>query len=243
MIDLVIFTLAHSRPKLLPLIVEQAQQLCDRGLETRVEFGVDHETEEVFYVLEDLLLKNPKLVSAVRIPFQVVDDKEHFMEARNVQLASLRRFEPRYAALWDDDHLMEYPYELLPQINKGTDLIYSDKVYFWDSLHFHNIGLPLHRSVLAFKVRPGDTYPLDRTINAPQGVHDDPAATKKVLESRLLDIGYMTSAERWRVFKVYKDAGKIDALTMGLMAAPTLKRFIPKYQKAYRRMLDEFATK
>jgi hypothetical protein len=229
MVELGVMVLGHRRPQLLSLI---AEQICRQWPACAVDITLDRPNIEVVKAAH-LAQRFPQ-VRVHAAPFPVVADREYFMEMRNWQLTQLRPLQPKYVALWDDDHLLEDPDEAARVMRVGADLIYVDKVYFWDHPEQYNSALPRHRSPLIFRYRDGDKYPLDRTINAPAGVHDDPHAKNKVLYSRLLDFGYMHEDERLRVFEIYKRAGKIDQLTMGLVSPPALKKFFRRgHDSAY----------
>lgn len=215
-----VMVLAHAREQLLPLICRQIQTAWPDSV---IQIAVDRPTPAV----RDIL-RLPLGAQVLEVPFPVVADREYFMEARRWQLDQLRPYAPRYAVLWDDDHILEDTAEPARLMADGADLIYADKAYIWDDLAHINVHIPRHRSVFFFKLRDGDQYPLDRFIHAPAGIHDDPCATSVVLRARLLDIGYMYSRERERLFKAYARAGKIDDVTKALVEPPTKERLISR---------------
>jgi len=54
-----------------------------------------------------------------------------------------------------------------------------------------------------------------RMVHAPHPIHD--TGRPGQLQGGLLDIGYLRPPERARVWEVYKRAGKIDPLTLGMI--------------------------
>lgn len=214
--------LAHKRPHLLPLIVDQVTRTWPA---CAIDIALDRPSLAVLQAA-DAAAKQPA-VRLLSLPFPVLTHKENFMEARRWQLDQMRAREPRYAALWDDDQVLECPDEARQLMDERVDLIYAVKAYFWDALEQTAHHLPEHRSVFFFRLRPGDQFPLDRTINAPVAVHDDPLSVAATLHGRLLDVGYLSAEERARVFKAYSQVGKLDAVTKSLVTQPELKPFVP----------------
>lgn len=213
-----VMVLCHARPYILRDIVDQAWTLAD---EVRVEFMLDRingaVSDAVFTSGCDRVLDAP-------VP--ALDHKENFMEVRRAQWHSMRTWEPDYAVLWDDDHLLEGPREARRVLEGRPDLVYATKAHLWDSVKQENIRFPTHRSPFFFRCLPDDDYPLDRMIHAPAGIHDH--ATKVVdLKGRLLDIGYIERGERARVWAAYKRAGKIDAATLPLIKKPIYRSVAP----------------
>lgn len=193
--------LAHARPQLIEAIAAQVREI---GGEPK--FTLDRPTDAVY----NAVTRTGAQFDWSTLP--VLSHRENFMFIRNQQLL---RVETPYASIWDDDHLLADPAEARAALAEEPDLLYATKKYLWDSCDRHNAALPVHRSVFFFRVLAGDRFPLDRTINAPTRVHDE-ARRVADLRGPLLDCGYLTAAERARVLKAYKRAGKLDALTLGL---------------------------
>lgn len=215
-----VLMLAHRRPRLLGLIRRQVEETWP-GAE--VLLTVDRPTTAVVRAVQEVQDAYPS-TRVIEAPFPVVSDRERFPELRRWQLDQVRELGAEYWAIWDDDHVLEYPELAAKALEGGADLVYARKVFFWDTAQQYNVAVPDHNSVLFFRLRPGDQFPLDRIIHAPAGVHDDPAS-RAVHGPRLLDVGYLDWWERERVFNVYKCAGKIDAATLALVREPQLVRY------------------
>lgn len=216
--------LGHARPWLFELIAKQATTIWPGAV---VQITLDRPTGTVIAAAERAAAKYPG-VEVLAAPFPAVADREYFMELRNWQLDQIRRHNPEFVALWDDDHILERPREVAQYLRGGFDLVYIRKLFFWDTLDQFNTAIPEHNSVLFFRVLPDDRYPLDRVIHAPLQVHDSPLSRKVQVTSRLLDVGYLHQSDRERVFKVYARAGKLDAATLPLMNSPTLREYKPE---------------
>lgn len=159
-----------------------------------------------------------KAVQLLEAPFSPLAERERFMELRQWQLSQLPS-RGDYGAIWDDDHILEDPAELVRVLQDGADLVYATKIHFWDSPRFYTTRLPVHNSVFVFRQLPGDSFPLDRVIHAPGRVHD--SAEKVVqLKGHLLDYGYMRAEDRKRCWDDYRRVGKIDAATTPLVQPP-----------------------
>lgn len=225
--NLGLMVLAHRRPWLLPLIARQVQEFWpDKSV---IQVTLDRPTSAVLQAVERMGRLHPQVhITATDIP--ALAHRENFMRLRNFQLDQLRPFNPRYACIWDDDHILECPQEAKWRMieQKAPDLVYIRKRFLWDTIDQQNTAIPEHRSVMFFRVRPDDRFPEDRMIHAPAGVHDDPASRYTTMKSTLLDVGYLTPGERERVFAAYKAAGKIDAATLALVSPPQLKPYRPR---------------
>jgi hypothetical protein len=218
-IDLGVLLLAHRRPALLPLIVRQIKGAWPLSC---IQIALDRPSPAVLEVVQDL--SRVEGVEVLRCPMPAVAERENFMAVREWQRQQMASRDPKYMAIWDDDHVLESTAEAKADMAAGIDLLYAVKVFLWDSLQMVNTRMPEHRSVLFFRVRPGDAFPLDRMIHAPADVHDHPGSTA-LLGARLIDVGYLDAAERAQIFARYARAGKIDAATKPLVEPPALKRF------------------
>ena len=214
--------LAHRRPQLLELIVDQVQSAWPSS---QVDITLDRPSLEVLQLV-DKLGRRPG-VRVLCSPAEIRHDELHFRAVRQWQLEQLAPLEPRYAVIWDDDHVLEQTTEAKKHMDAGVDLIYAVKAYFWNTLEQTAHHIPEHRSVFFFRLRPGDQFPADRTIHAPAGVHDDPKSISVTMRNRLLDIGYLSAEERRRIFDSYKQVGKIDAVTRALVEPPILVPYRP----------------
>jgi hypothetical protein len=214
--------LVHRRPALIPLIAEQVVKTWPDGI---VQFTADRPSAAVVSACEGTAQRWPKNVELFVSPFPAISDKEHFDDLRAWQYERLGHHEPKYAAIWDDDHILDEPEWVRDDLARtGADLTFATKVQFWDNLLSVNERLPLHKSPFFFRCRPGDAFPTGkgRIIHAPAAVHDDPASVRIDLNSVLLDVGYLTADERARVFAMYARVGKIDSFTRPLMEPPQL---------------------
>jgi hypothetical protein len=213
--------LAHKRPWLLPLIVKQVKHEWPDGV---VQITVDRPSSDVVSTIAEIQKKYPD-VDVFEAPIPAIAERENFMELRNFQLEKIRQRGVEFAAMWDDDHIIESPGELEKYMQAGYDLVYISKLFLWDHLNLYNEAIPDHHSVFFFRVLENDKFPLDRIIHAPVMVHDNPLARIAHVSTRLLDIGYLFSEERERVFTAYKRAGKIDPATLSLVNTPQLREY------------------
>lgn len=143
------------------------------------------------------------------------------MEMRNHQLGLVQLENPKFACICDDDHILEDPDEARRKLERRDyDLVYATKIMFWDDLTKVSSAFPKHRSVLFFRSLPGDHFDPDRIVHAPQMIHT--SARTVDLKGGLLDVGYLYSEDRERVWARYKRTGKIDAATLPLIRQPQL---------------------
>lgn len=214
-----IMQLVHARPQYLRAIWRNMSRLARPY---HLQVTLSEPTAEVVRVVAELEEGAPPYCQSLQIleaPFNPLRGKERFMELRRWQLERLPPTE--FAALWDDDQLLEDPDELVTALYNDACLTYATKAFFWDSPLFLATHFPVHTSVFTFRRLPGDTFPLDRTIHAPAKIHDSPRSVVH-LSGRLLDFGYMDAADRNRCWRDYKRVGKIDPATRALVVEPTL---------------------
>lgn len=217
-----VMTLVHSRAHLLEAIFRQMPKLG------RVHWQIvlSKPTADVLYEVDRiytlLLYRAAGLeIEILEAPFSPLEERERFMELRKWQAEHLPP-DCDYACIWDDDHILEDPAELKALMNgEGFDLAYATKLFFWDSPKTYTTHIPVHRSVFVYRVLPGDAFPVDRTIHAPEQIHDR-AAHVIDLKGRLLDYGYMRSLDRERCWRDYKRVGKIDPATVAIVQPPSL---------------------
>ncbi len=213
-----VMVLAHARPQLLRAIVRQAREIDPSAV---VQITSDRPTDAVVEELATLEAEH------FRAAVPALDRRENFLTLRNQQLNQMRGRRVKYGVLWDDDHLLQDTGEARRLLVSDPDLVYATKAYLWNSLTTENVALPVHRSAFFFRMLPGDQFPLTRMINAPEQIHDN-AKVVTDLTGRLFDVGYLTEAERRRVWEAYKRAGKLDRLTMGLVS-PGILRAVPAH--------------
>jgi hypothetical protein len=211
-----LMVLAHQRPQLLRLIVEQALATWPDAV---VDFGLDRPSPAVSQVVGDLVVSFPDNVRAWPVPVPAIAHRENFMTLRQLQLERMHQVRAKYVALWDDDHILSCPEEAVTLMAEGCDLIYVHKVYLWNSCATMNLALPGHNSVLISRRLESDAFG-GSMVNAPDRILRDGLVGQ--MRTYLLDVGYLKEAERKRVWEVYKRAGKIDPLTLGLNAPPRL---------------------
>lgn len=206
--------LAHRRPQLLQLIVEQFKSIWP---DAAVDLTLDRPSPEVEREAEQAARRWPG-VRPLRAPFGALTHRENFMELREWQRHQMDTLHPKWCCISDDDHVLSHPEEARRALEADQhDLFHVRKLYLWDSPLTANLGLPLHNSVYFYRRLDGDRFG-GRVINAPDRVHDTGRRTD--LKGWLLDVGYLTASERRRVWAAYKRAGKIDPLTLGLVVAP-----------------------
>jgi hypothetical protein len=220
-----LMTLVHQRAALIPLICEQVHATWPDAV---IHFTADRATKEVWRELWRVKEIWPG-ITLHSAPFPAIDHRENYIALRDWQLQRLHETGCKYIALWDDDHCLQAPQEAKELLEKGPDLVYCPKLYFWDSLHTINAALPWHNSVLFSKRIAGDKW--KAMVGAPARAHE--GIKIEQMETALLDVGYLTQIERHRVWEVYKRAGKIDDLTKGLILPPTLKE-VPEEVTASR---------
>lgn len=219
--------LCHRRPYLLREIVRQCFKLWPDN--TVVHFCMDRPTPGVELEVERLVTTALAYKArAYYAPFPAVSSQgERYMDLRNVQVEAMEQDNPKYIAFWDDDQILQDPEELAAVVRADqSDLIYATKQYLWDSPRQYTTHLPKHTSVFVWRHTRGDRFPTDnrRIIQAPVGVHDNPASRRYDLCTALLDVGYMFEKERRQIFKAYARAGKVDDLVLGLLDKPVLKK-------------------
>jgi hypothetical protein len=210
-----VMILTHRRHQLLDLICDQLRETWP---DAAIQFTADRPTEAVMAAMGRAVLKHGAEVCPS--PMEAISHTENFVWLRDWQLQNLHWTGCEYVAMWDDDHLLANPAEARKALEDGADLVYATKAYFWDGLDSINVGLPRHTSILFSRRVDGDRW--TKMVGAPEKASALPRVVE--LQDPLLDVGYMTAAERERVWKVYKRAGKIDQLTTGLVQAPTLHR-------------------
>jgi hypothetical protein len=213
-----LMVLVHQRPQLLRLIVEQAVETWPDAV---IDFGQDRPSTDVAAQVYLLQRDYPNNVTHWNCPFPAIAHREQFLELRQLQLERLHDAKVKYLAMWDDDHILADPEEAKRCLADNPTLVYCHKLYMWDSPSFINLGLPGHNSVLFSRRLEGDRFGTNM-VNAPAEVMRKGEGNFVQMKTWLMDIGYMTASERKRVWEVYKRAGKIDDLTLGLMRAPKL---------------------
>ena len=228
-----VMLLAHHRPWLLPLIVEQALS----EYKSFVDITVDRPSADVVRVVDELSKReNVRVFESPEPCLQSGPGGDHFITVRQFQLERLQELSPKYGVIWDDDHILEQPQEGRYWMGRGYDLIYVRKRFLWNSVRKYNANMPEHNSCFFFKMLENDCYPsyeLNRMIHAPVIVHDSPDSRKVEMLSFLLDTGYLWSEERERVFRAYAASGKIDPATAPLVAEPDLRDLKPSRKKGF----------
>jgi len=208
------------------------KQLRLLGCDVHLQVVLSRPNSEVLCEVGELERSATYGVNIVEAPFNPLEPgmPERFMEMRRWQYDLLPPCD--YGVIWDDDHYLEDPNEARLLLEKREyELIYATKAFFWGDTKHIATHIPTHRSVFFFRCLPGDQYPLDRTIHAPARIHD--TATKVIdLQSKLLDFGYLSRAERDRCWADYKGVGKIDSATTALIEDPTLEIWRPTCEHA-----------
>jgi hypothetical protein len=215
--------LCHKRPQLLRLIDQQRRAIDPTSL---LAFTLDRPSTDVIRVVEQIQREHADSVVVNAAPFPALDAVERFNELRNWQVDQLRDYNPKYFVMMDDDGVFADPGALRRALSSTLDpeVVYATKYFLWDGLDQINRRLPRHRSSVAFKIRPGETFPplnMDETRRPPNTIFSD-------VRSPLLDIGYLTDTERRRCFDAYKRVGKIDAATLPLVKSPELAYWMPR---------------
>lgn len=216
--------MAHKRPWLLRLIVEQ----CLSEFKSFVDITVDRPSADVLRVVDELSgRKGVRVFESPRPCLVPGPGGDHFMAVRQFQLEKLQERMPNYGLLMDDDAIFERPAEARRAMAQRFDLIYVKKRYLWDNVRQYNANMFEHCSVHLFKMLEGDTFPAvesGRIIQAPLQVHDSEDSNKFTMSSYLLDIGTLWKEERERIFRAYAASGKVDGATLPLLQPPVLKK-------------------
>jgi hypothetical protein len=204
-------TLCHRRHALLGLLNRQRLLVDPTSV---LAFTLDRPSTDVIRVVEKLQRDWPDSVVVNTAPFPALDAVERFNELRNWQVDQLRDYNPKYFVIFDDDGVFAEPAALRRAMSsvKDPDIVYATKLFLWDGLDRTNSRLPTHRSSIAFKIAPGETFP---PLNMDE-VRRPPSTKVMDVRSPLLDIGYLTDTDRRRCWDAYKRVGKIDAATLPL---------------------------
>lgn len=160
-------------------------------------------------------------------PFPLVspDGGQRICEGENLQLEDLDSTPLDWIFHADDDHWFEpihIEQELPPALSRqDVDIFYAHQLFFWDS--FDRVCPPLsrpHYSPQIFRHIPGDRFPLNRIIQAPEQVHDQSILEGRVghLTTPLLDYSCFSSSDRDRLYEDFVGAGKCDQFIATLRA-------------------------
>lgn len=214
-----VMLLVHQRHTVLPAIYHFLRSL---KIPVHLQITGSSPSRRVLQEIERIMRLSRRGAVDVDVwqaPFSPLDRVERFMELRQWQLERLPMTD--WAVIWDDDHVPSSLPAVRAALDSDADLVYATKVFFWNRDDTYTTHIPPHRSVFFFRRRPGDAFPLDRTIHAPVGVHD---GAKKIidLDCPLLDYGYLTLTDRDRCWRDYRRVGKIDPATLALVQPPIL---------------------
>lgn len=205
-----LLVLVHQRPQLIPLIVEQVATTWPGAV---VHFTMDRPSEAVRAAVVKACGCEVRHWDA---PFAALTHKEQFIELRDWQLRKMNELDsPEWCAMWDDDLLFEDPEEARSAMAGGQyDLLYSRKRFLWETPDQENIGFPVHNSIQLFRNLPGQKW--TKMVQAPSPLCDEGRPGQ--LKGDMLDVGYLTAADRERVFAAYKRTPKLtDPYTVGLV--------------------------
>lgn len=221
-VRLVIPLLLKRRAALLPRILDQVRLLSDQFWFVVM---VDEPAHPDIPAVLETFPEGTAVLSREALGLAgVLDGGDNFFARRNVLHEYIDQYSPiapTHCALWDDDHLIARldpvrEFLRLPD----CDLIYATKRFLWDSAHQENAAIPRHRSVLLWRWRYGDRYPLraDGThLHRPDG------HSGTVADIEVVDNGYIWPDERIRIFRDFARAGKIDPTTQALVNPPCLR--------------------
>ena len=219
-----LLVLVHQRPQLIPLIVEQALTTWPGA---KIDFTMDRPSEAVALEVERAVMTTPPgTVVARYAPFPALTHKEQFIELRDWQLSKMQEgVPPEWCAMWDDDLLFANPDEAKEAMDSTLyDLLYSRKRFLWETPDQENVGFPPHNSIQLFRNLPGQKW--TKMVQAPAPICDEGRPGQLVGD--MLDVGYLTAADRERCFAAYKRTPKLtDPYTAGLVdSAPRLAPFV-----------------
>lgn len=217
----------HRRHRYLPYIFGTFHRLA-KGRNVYISVQTDRITPQVAAELARRVKQLPPNVKleVFECPFPLVERRERFMEALQLQYDHLRSMCPelQVGALWDDD--MWLTKEGVRELRGHLDILEYDRIeidthFLWDSFDEINVAFPNHRQALVFRVYPGDQYPLDLVVHCPARAA---VGSHKLMRNKLVNAGYMEKADREVVWEMYKKAGKIDAHTIKLVQPPKLEK-------------------
>lgn len=218
----------HRRHKYLRRIFDNFRRLA-QGRSLFLSIQADRPTPEVAATLGKLVKRLPPSIKVglIESPFPLLERKERYMEALQLQYDHLRELadgDLQVAALWDDDFWLTPAgiRELRGHLNiMRVDRVEARSVFLWDDHEHHNTNFPPHWQALAFRVYPTDNFPRDYTVHCPVRVA---AGSSVRLRNTLQNAGYMDEEDRQLTWLAYLRAGKIDAHTTKLVQPPKLEK-------------------
>jgi len=218
----------HRRHQYLRRIFDNFRKLA-QGREVFISIQADRPTPEVAALLGKLVEKLPASIKVgfMESPFPLLERKERYMEALQIQYEHLKDLAGRdlqAAALWDDDFWLSA--KGIRELRGHLDILEADRVearsiFLWDTPEQHNTNFPPHWQALVFRVFPNDNYPLDYTVHCPVRAAVGSCVR---LHNPILNAGYMDEEDRKLTWLAYRRAGKIDAHTIKLTTPPTLEK-------------------
>jgi hypothetical protein len=210
----------HQRTASLNKVLEQLATWPGR-LVSRMRVVV-LEDKLVAPAVDDIVMGSDIVDQVIRLDYQVVGPEgEKFMQASNVGLAAIESFNPNWIWYADDDRWFEPGYEndvAGALLNPDVDVWNIRSMFFWEDRGIREDFFK-HNAPLLWRWRPGARLDPARMLECPPVIYEAAKATGRMgqLSYRLLDVGYISSKERQRVFDAYAQAGKIDSLTTSLL--------------------------
>lgn len=169
-------------------------------------------------------------------PFPLVspDGGQRICEAENLQMEDFDDHPVDWIFHADDDHWFEplHIEEELPVAlaRQDVDLYYAHQLFFWND--YTSVCDPPtrpHYSPQIFRHFPGDRFPLNRIIQAPEQVHDTAIMEGRTghLKTPLLDYSCFHEKDRAHLHAMFTGAGKCDSFIASLKAPRARLRLFP----------------
>lgn len=227
----------HKQHRYLPEIFEQLCVMAKR-LETVLPVYVS--TDRPTLLVLTKLWKAEKLKSLQlcieSAKSAIVDSTgEHYMQHLIRMYEAFRqKFNPRTAALWDDDMLLsdralDETLHFVTRTIRGdedADCLRLRSLFTWDQPNVVNEAFPTHFQHWVFACRSGQRYTDDLMIHAPYAAAID--GIVRDMRGPAINYGYQDAQDRERCWERSKRAGKIDAHTLCLCPEakkPVLRSF------------------
>lgn len=222
---LVALVRTHNRHNLLPVVLDELLRYGTLGIDVSISLALDRPTPAVLRVAADYAAH----CSTCEMPFALLSPEgEKFSEGLNLQLEDIERWPgppPDWLYLADDDRWFE-PNSITSELplalaDPDVDLWYCRSVFFWDSPSQYNLNR-YHHTPLLSRYNPGDRFPTNRMISAPEKMHDQAIVRGRIanLKTPLLDYGSFNIQWREELYRSFEAAGKVDDYTGSLLRDP-----------------------
>lgn len=245
---LVALVRSHNRHNLLQVVLDELIRYGTLpGLTVSISLALDRPTHNVLAVAA----AHEANCSICEMPFPLLSAErgERFSEGLNLQLEDINRWPgppPDWLYLADDDRWFE-PNGITKELpealsNPDVDLWYCRSVFFWDFPGSYNLNR-YHHTPLLSRYNPGDRWPTNRMISAPERIHDAAIVRGRIgnIKTPLLDYGSFTPLWREELYRSFEAAGKVDDYTGSLLRDPG--DALRDYRKDFGDFKDLFSEK